>query len=60
MCRARDLATLARSEIENHYKLYKQFYSLPSFTWGKTLGSTRTSPRRTATRSSVSFQARTA
>src|SRR6476659_8154677 len=36
---ARDLATLARYEIENHYKLYKQFYSLPSFTWGKTLGS---------------------
>src|SRR3954451_3455044 len=36
---ARDLATLARSEIENHYKLYKQFYSQPSFTWGKTLGS---------------------
>src|SRR6476619_8050599 len=31
---ARDLATLARSEIEHHYKLYKQFYSLPSFTWG--------------------------
>src|SRR5438874_234616 len=36
---ARDLATLARSEIENHYQPYKQFYSLPSFTWGKTLGS---------------------
>jgi D-alanyl-D-alanine carboxypeptidase (penicillin-binding protein 5/6) len=36
---ARDLATLARSEIEKHYKLYKEFYSLPSFTWGKTLGS---------------------
>ena len=36
---ARDLATLARWEIENHYKLYKQFYSLPDFTWGKTLGS---------------------
>src|SRR4051794_1294850 len=36
---ARDLATLARSEIEKHYKLYKAFYSLPSFTWGKTLGS---------------------
>jgi serine-type D-Ala-D-Ala carboxypeptidase (penicillin-binding protein 5/6) len=36
---ARDLATLARSEIENHYALYKKFYSLPSFTWGKTLGS---------------------
>ena len=35
---ARDLATLARYEIENHAKLYKQFYSLPSFTWGKTLG----------------------
>src|SRR4051812_10353379 len=36
---ARDLATLARWEIEHHYKLYKQFYSLPNFTWGKTLGS---------------------
>ena len=36
---ARDLATLARSEIENHYDLYKKFYSQPSFTWGKTLGS---------------------
>jgi D-alanyl-D-alanine carboxypeptidase (penicillin-binding protein 5/6) len=36
---ARDLATLARAEIERHPKLYKEFYSLPSFTWGKTLGS---------------------
>src|SRR3954462_2442367 len=36
---ARDLATLARYEIENHNALYKKFYSLPSFTWGKTLGS---------------------
>ena len=36
---ARDLATLAASEIANHYKLYKKFYSQPSFTWGKTLGS---------------------
>jgi D-alanyl-D-alanine carboxypeptidase (penicillin-binding protein 5/6) len=36
---ARDLATLARYEIENHYALYKKFYSLPNFTWGKTLGS---------------------
>ncbi|HVU29980.1 MAG TPA: D-alanyl-D-alanine carboxypeptidase family protein [Sphingomicrobium sp.] len=36
---ARDLARLAKWEIERHYKLYKQFYSLPSFTWGKTLGS---------------------
>ena len=35
---ARDLATLARWEIEHHYKLYKAFYSLPSFTWGKTMG----------------------
>jgi D-alanyl-D-alanine carboxypeptidase (penicillin-binding protein 5/6) len=38
---ARDLATLARWEIEHHYKLYKQFYSLPSFTWGKTMGAGR-------------------
>jgi D-alanyl-D-alanine carboxypeptidase (penicillin-binding protein 5/6) len=36
---ARDLAKLADWEIEHHYKLYKQFYSLPSFTWGKTMGS---------------------
>src|SRR6476620_3524858 len=36
---ARDLATLARSEIEKHYTLYKKIYSQPSFTWGKTLGS---------------------
>lgn len=35
---ARDLATLARAEIENHPKLYKQFYGQPSFTWGKTMG----------------------
>jgi D-alanyl-D-alanine carboxypeptidase (penicillin-binding protein 5/6) len=36
---ARDLAALARATIERHPKLYKQFYSQPSFTWGKTLGS---------------------
>ncbi|HET9399217.1 MAG TPA: D-alanyl-D-alanine carboxypeptidase family protein [Sphingomicrobium sp.] len=36
---ARDLATLARAEIENHPDLYKKFYSQTSFTWGKTLGS---------------------
>ncbi len=36
---ARDLATLARAEIQNHPALYKQFYGRPSFTWGKTLGS---------------------
>jgi D-alanyl-D-alanine carboxypeptidase (penicillin-binding protein 5/6) len=35
---ARDLAKLARYEIENHYALYKKFYSQPSFTWGKTMG----------------------
>jgi D-alanyl-D-alanine carboxypeptidase (penicillin-binding protein 5/6) len=34
---ARDLATIARTTIEKHPKLYKEFYSLPSFTWGKTL-----------------------
>jgi D-alanyl-D-alanine carboxypeptidase (penicillin-binding protein 5/6) len=36
---ARDLATLARSTVERHPALYKKFYSQPSFTWGKTLGS---------------------
>jgi D-alanyl-D-alanine carboxypeptidase (penicillin-binding protein 5/6) len=36
---ARDLGTLARSTIERHPALYKKFYSQPSFTWGKTLGS---------------------
>jgi D-alanyl-D-alanine carboxypeptidase (penicillin-binding protein 5/6) len=36
---ARDLATIARSTIEHHPKLYKEFYGLPSFTWGKTMGS---------------------
>jgi serine-type D-Ala-D-Ala carboxypeptidase (penicillin-binding protein 5/6) len=35
---ARDLATIAKTTIEKHPKLYKEFYSLPSFTWGKTLG----------------------
>jgi D-alanyl-D-alanine carboxypeptidase (penicillin-binding protein 5/6) len=35
---ARDLAKLAEAEIESHYKLYKKFYSQPSFTWGKTMG----------------------
>ena len=36
---ARDLATLARATIEHHPKLYKEFYSLPNFTWGHTMGS---------------------
>jgi len=35
---ARDLARLAAATIEDHPQLYKSFYSLPSFTWGKTLG----------------------
>ncbi|UYY59023.1 D-alanyl-D-alanine carboxypeptidase family protein [Sphingomonas sp. S2-65] len=35
---ARDLAHLASATIKEHPDLYKQFYSLPSFTWGKTLG----------------------
>ncbi len=36
---ARDLATLARAEIENHPDLYKKFYGQTRFTWGKTMGS---------------------
>ena len=35
---ARDLAKIAQATIERHPKLYKQFYSLPSFTWGQTMG----------------------
>jgi len=35
---ARDLAHLAAATIRDHRDLYKKFYSLPSFTWGKTLG----------------------
>ncbi|HEX8485009.1 D-alanyl-D-alanine carboxypeptidase family protein [Sphingomonas sp.] len=35
---ARDLAKLAAATIQNHPTLYKKYYSLPSFTWGKTLG----------------------
>ena len=36
---ARDLAKIAQVTIERHAKLYKAYYSLPSFTWGKTMGS---------------------
>ena len=36
---ARDLATLATATIQNFPDLYKQFYSRPNFTWGKTMGS---------------------
>lgn len=35
---ARDLAHLAAATIRDFPDLYKQFYSLRSFTWGKTLG----------------------
>ncbi len=35
---ARDLATIARASIEHHPKLYKEFYGLPNFTWGQTMG----------------------
>jgi D-alanyl-D-alanine carboxypeptidase (penicillin-binding protein 5/6) len=38
---ARDLATLARSTIEEHPQLYREFYNQPSFTWGQTLGTNR-------------------
>ena len=36
---ARDLAKLATATIQQHPRLYKQYYSRPNFTWGKTLGS---------------------
>ena len=35
---AHDLAKLAAATITDFPDLYKRFYSLPSFTWGKTLG----------------------
>lgn len=35
---ARDLAKLASATITDFPDLYKRYYSLPSFTWGKTLG----------------------
>lgn len=35
---ARDLARLASATIEETPDLYRQFYSSPSFTWGKTVG----------------------
>jgi D-alanyl-D-alanine carboxypeptidase (penicillin-binding protein 5/6) len=35
---ARDLATLARAEIEGYPDLYRKFYSQTQFTWGKTMG----------------------
>ncbi|MCM8731417.1 D-alanyl-D-alanine carboxypeptidase family protein [Hephaestia sp. GCM10023244] len=35
---ARDLTKLAEATIEEFPELYKNFYSKPDFTWGKTLG----------------------
>ncbi|HEX8668583.1 MAG TPA: D-alanyl-D-alanine carboxypeptidase family protein [Allosphingosinicella sp.] len=35
---AKDLARLARATIEETPDLYKKFYTVQSFTWGKTLG----------------------
>ncbi|MDO7842704.1 D-alanyl-D-alanine carboxypeptidase family protein [Sphingomonas immobilis] len=35
---ARDLAKLAKATIKDFPDLYKRFYSLRDFTWGKTLG----------------------
>ncbi len=44
---ARDLATLAKATIEHHPKLYKDYYGLESFTWGKTqAGNPITQPNR--------------
>lgn len=36
---ARDLATLGKATLDKYPDLYKQFYGLKDFTWGKTLGS---------------------
>ncbi|MCW2350255.1 MULTISPECIES: D-alanyl-D-alanine carboxypeptidase family protein [unclassified Sphingobium] len=35
---ARDLATLARNTLDETPDLYKQFYTVKSFTWGQTMG----------------------
>jgi len=35
---ARDLATLAAATIRDYPDLYKRYYSLPNFTWGKRIG----------------------
>lgn len=35
---ARDLAKLAQATIERHPQLYKRYYSLKEFSWGRTLG----------------------
>lgn len=35
---ARDLATIAKATVDQHPKLYKQFYGQPAFSWGQTMG----------------------
>ena len=35
---ARDLATLAAGTIRDHPRLYREYYGLREFTWGRTLG----------------------
>ena len=35
---ARDLATIAERTVRDYPALYRQFYSQPTYTWGKTLG----------------------
>jgi len=36
---ARDLATLAAATIRSHPRLYREYYGMREFTWGRTLGS---------------------
>lgn len=36
---ARDLATLAVSTLREHPRLYREYYGVREFTWGRTLGS---------------------
>ena len=57
---ARDLATLARSEIEQHPKLYKEFIRSRASPGARRWARARTSPRPTATRSSASRRRRRA
>ena len=35
---ARDLATLAAATIRDHPRLYREYYGMREFTWGRTLG----------------------
>ena len=38
---ARDLATLAAATIRDHPRLYREYYGLREFTWGRTMGANR-------------------